>query len=112
MMKKNKKATILLFIDTSSNKEISVGLEIDGKAYLQKRSLDKQKAQAVLPMIDELLKKHGLKLDALTEIKINTGPGSFTGLRVGVSIANALGMMLQIPVNGKKVGELVEPAYD
>ncbi|MFH1536127.1 MAG: hypothetical protein ABIC96_03620 [Patescibacteria group bacterium] len=36
-------------------------------------------------------------------IEVETGPGSFTGLRVGVSVANALGFALNIPVNGKKM---------
>ena len=39
----------------------------------------------------------------LDGIEVETGPGSFTGLRVGVSVANALGFELDIPVNGKKL---------
>ncbi len=102
---------VILIIDTSSNKEVKVGLEIDGKKYLTQLPLDKQKAQAVLPLVEKLLKKHKLSLKDLTAIKVNPGPGSFTGLRVGISIANALGFLLKIPINGKKVGELVEPVY-
>ena len=45
----------------------------------------------------------------LTGIEVFKGPGSFTGLRVGVAIANALGAAMDIPVNGKK--QLVEPTY-
>jgi tRNA threonylcarbamoyladenosine biosynthesis protein TsaB len=33
-------------------------------------------------------------------------------VRVGASVANALGFSLKIPVNGKKVGDLVEPLYN
>jgi tRNA threonylcarbamoyladenosine biosynthesis protein TsaB len=43
-----------------------------------------------------------LKFKDLAKIQVKTGPGSFTGLRVGVSTANALGFSLGIPVNGKK----------
>lgn len=100
----------VLIIDTSSNKEVIVGLEIDGKKYTLSRPVDR-KTQAVLPLTEKLLKKHRLELKDLTGIKVNPGPGSFTGLRVGVSVANALGYLLKIPVNGKKVGELVEPEY-
>ena len=39
----------------------------------------------------------------LKEVEVEIGPGSFTGLRVGVSVANALGYSLNIPVNGKKI---------
>ena len=106
------KSNIILIIDTSSNKEVKVGLEIDGKKHLLEKTIDHRKAQAVLPMIEELSKKHKLSLKDITAIKVNPGPGSFTGLRVGVSIANTLGFLLKIPVNGKKVGEMVEPKYN
>ena len=71
-------------------------------------------SQIVLPMITELLTQKGKSLNDLTEIEVFTGPGSFTGLRVGVSIANALGYALKIPVNGKEPSklEIVEPIYE
>lgn len=104
-----KNETLILLIDTSSNKVVRVGLEIDGKKYLTELPLDRQKAQAVLPLVEQLLKNHKLSLKDLTGIKVNAGPGSYTGLRVGVSIANALGYLLNIPVNGKK--SIIEPIY-
>jgi tRNA threonylcarbamoyladenosine biosynthesis protein TsaB len=100
-----------LIIDTSSNKEVKVGIEIEGKEKMVTQPLDKQKAQAVLPMIEKLLKEHRLELKDLSGIIVNPGPGSFTGLRVGIAIANTLGQLLKIPINGKKVGEMVEPVY-
>jgi len=100
-----------LIIDTSDNKHITVGLRIDGKEDLIMQEVGMQKAQVVLPLIDQLLKKYKLTPQDLTGIEVNTGPGSFTGLRVGVSVANALGYALQIPINGKKPGEIVEPTY-
>ena len=63
----------------------------------------------VLPMIEEVLREHNLKLSDISEIRVATGPGSFTGLRVGTTVANALGYLLDIPVNGKKA--LVLPTY-
>jgi tRNA threonylcarbamoyladenosine biosynthesis protein TsaB len=101
----------ILLIDTSSNKEVKVGIEIEGKEIITTQPLDKQKAQAVLPMIEKLMNKQKLELKDLAAIKVNSGPGSFTGLRVGISIANTLGQLLKIPINGKKVGEMVEPIY-
>ena len=41
--------------------------------------------------------------DVVDEIEVDRGPGSYTGIRVGVSVANALGFALNIPVNGKKM---------
>lgn len=101
----------ILIIDTTNNKEMTVGLRIEGKEIIEKRPLDTRKAQVVLPMLEVMLKKHKLALKDLTAIEVNPGPGSFTGIRVGLSIANALGFLLHIPVNGEKVGELTEAVY-
>ncbi len=101
----------VLIIDTTNNKEMLVGLRIDGKDFMRKQTLDTRKAQVVLPLLEELLKEHAMKVEDLTAIEVNPGPGSFTGIRVGLSIANMLGNLLGIPVNGKKIGELVEADY-
>lgn len=104
--------SVILFIDSASNKEISVGVKINGKGYITKEKIGSQKAQAVLPMIEKLLKKHKLNLKDLTKIEVNTGSGSFTGLRVGIAIANALAFALKISVNEKKKKQFVEPKYE
>lgn len=103
---------IILFIDTASNREIVVGIKIDGKKDEIRQRITIQKAQVVLPLIDKLLKKHRLKLNDLTSIEVHTGPGSFTGLRVGIAIANALSFALQIPVNKLPPYEFVVPSYE
>jgi tRNA threonylcarbamoyl adenosine modification protein YeaZ len=95
----------VLFIDTSDSQKIRVGLDVKGKR-VEKIAEREQKAQMVLPMIEDLLKTQKLKLSDITEIKVNPGPGSFTGLRVGIAVAQMLGKLLNIPVNGKPAGEL------
>lgn len=102
----------VLRIDTSSNKRIKVELEISGRKHVLKEKIGAQKAQVVLPIIDKLLERNNLSLDDLHEINVNQGPGSYTGLKVGVAIANALSFALGIPVNGKKPGQFVEPRYE
>lgn len=92
-----------LYIDTSNSKEIVI--EFDGKTYKKKLS----KSQELLSLIDAALRKSHKVLNDVTEIQINSGPGSFTGLRVGASVANAFGWLLGKPVNGKIVP--VEPEY-
>lgn len=99
-----------VYIDTSSSEEITVG--IDGKKY--KTSAREEKSQRLLSFLDELLKKQNKNIKDIKEIEVNTGPGSFTGLRVGLSVANAIGWALGIPVNGKdiKKGDTVEITYE
>ena len=100
-----------LILDTSSNERIIVGLEIDGKEFINTKKISPRSSQIILPMIDELLKARSLEPKDINRIKINTGPGSFTGLRVGIAIANSLSFILKIPINEKKVGEIIEPIY-
>jgi tRNA threonylcarbamoyladenosine biosynthesis protein TsaB len=102
----------ILTINTSSNKQISIGLEIDGRKNEITKDSTVLRSEAALPVIEELLKKENLQTNQISEIKINKGPGSYTGLRVGIAIANALGFLLKIPINGRKVGELEEPVYN
>lgn len=98
----------ILVLDTSNNKEVKVGLKINDEKFLIEQAIDHRKAQAVLPIVEQLLKEHNLRVADITSIEVNPGPGSFTGVRVGVTIANALGFLLNIPVNEK---EFVEPIY-
>lgn len=98
------------YINTSDGQKIIVG--IDDKKF--KTDARQEKAQKLLPFINETLKKEGKKIKEIKKIEVNTGPGSFTGLRVGVSVANALGWALGIPVNGKDLrkGEVIDIKYE
>jgi len=91
----------ILSIDTASASNIQVTLKKESDLY-QKESTQKLGSQVLLNLITELLAENKLKFEDLTEIEVNTGPGSFTGLKVGVAVANALGFSLNVPVNGKK----------
>lgn len=100
-----------LYIDTSESKIVRVKI-FDGHKQIEKSSaLSEKKAQMVLPLIEGMLTENKLSLKDITEIKVNTGPGSFTGLRVGITIANTLGMLLRVPVNGKQAGTIISAIY-
>lgn len=103
---------MILHIDTKDQKVIRVALQqAQGKLIKSLSAKNKYGSQVLLPLIIKLLRtyKPGLKsklqteFDKLKGIEVETGPGSFTGLRVGVSVANALAYCLNIPVNGKKM---------
>ncbi len=88
-----------LYIDTSDNKKTIVMLD---KFKLVKR-YSNPSAQRLLKVINQALKSQNKTLKDLKSIKVALGPGSFTGLRVGASVANALSFALKIPVNGKLI---------
>lgn len=98
-----------LYIDTSSSEKIVVG--IDKKRF--ETDAKEEKSQKLLSFIDELLNKKSKNVEDITEIEVNTGPGSFTGLRVGVSVANTLGWVLGVPINGRDLrkGEVIDIKY-
>ncbi len=98
-----------LYIDTSDSEKITVGL--DEKKF--ETPAKKGASQRLLPFIVELLEKEGKSLKDIKEIEVNTGPGSFTGLRVGVSVAKALGWGMGVAVNGKDLrkGRAIDIKY-
>lgn len=101
-----------LIINTAKSKEIVVALDKKGEYLEKKANFEANNAQQVLPLIDELLSENKVGLHEINAIKVERGPGSFTGLRVGISIANTLGTTLQIPINGSPIGVIVEPVYE
>lgn len=98
-----------LYIDTSDSERVIVGL--DDKHF--ETDSRREKSQRLLPFTIDVLKSEKKNLLDIDEIIVNTGPGSFTGLRVGLSVANAMAWVLGIPVNGKNIrkGELVDITY-
>lgn len=98
-----------LFIDTSDNKNIRVAIAVGTNRFEAQATSNIMRTQAVLPLIYSLLQDHNLTLSEIRNIEVNVGPGSFTGLRVGCAVANALSTLLNVPVNGKKA--LAQPTY-
>ncbi|MBM2820257.1 MAG: peptidase glycoprotease [Candidatus Berkelbacteria bacterium] len=90
---------MILHIDTINN-NCQVAL-YDGKnSDILKWQWKTDTGSEVLKNIQELLKKHKKNLIDIKAIIVNQGPGSYTGTRVGIVIANTLGWSLNIPVFG------------
>jgi len=96
----------VLFIDTTDREKIIIGLDHEHWEFVSKN----QRPQDLVGLIEETLKTEKISLRDIKEIEVNVGPGSFTGLKIGVAVANALGFALDIPVNGQR--QLVLPKYN
>lgn len=62
--------------------------------------MDKGHAEAIAPMVQRCLATAGLPASAITRIAVTTGPGTFTGLRIGLSLAHGMGTALGCEVVG------------
>lgn len=89
-----------LYINTKDQKLVEVALTKNDKVVDKNSEQNKYGSQVLLPLINKLLKRNRLKFKDLTAIEVESGPGSFTGLKVGASVAQALSFALKIPVNG------------
>lgn len=57
-------------------------------------------SEALLPLIDRVKSTAGIEFDQLGRVAVVVGPGSFTGIRIGISAARAIGLACGIPVVG------------
>ncbi|MGI6728352.1 MAG: tRNA (adenosine(37)-N6)-threonylcarbamoyltransferase complex dimerization subunit type 1 TsaB [Anaerovoracaceae bacterium] len=77
----------------------SVALINENKDILEQNSQRKlSHLQNLIPMVGNLLEKSQLQIDDITHIAVSEGPGSFTGIRIGMATAKALAQTLNIPV--------------
>ena len=93
---------MILWINTSDRKKIEVALKKDKEVVDSRFAENDFGSQVLLNLITEILKVNSLEFKDLTGVEVEKGPGSYTGLKVGASVANALGFSLNIPVNNKK----------
>lgn len=91
---------IKLGISTSSECA-SMALEVKGKKFqVPFFKTASPVCESLVSHLEKLLKHFKIKISNIEGIGVDTGPGSFTGLRVGIATANGLGLGLNIPVKG------------
>ena len=87
-----------LLIDTH-DKLVSYVLYNDGKVVDQVQlESNMRHSEIAMPSLIELLKKNNLEIRDIKEILVVIGPGSFTGVRIGVVIAKTTAYLLNIPI--------------
>lgn len=89
---------LILGISTSSN-IASVALSKDAECIKELNiNNNKTHSETLLPLINELLSETNIKLQDINLIACDNGPGSFTGIRIGISTVKAIAESLNIPV--------------
>ncbi len=90
--------SVILQIETATT-SCSVALAIDGKVVAFKQINERNiHAEVITLFIDELVASANLTYDNLDAIAVSSGPGSYTGLRIGVSTAKGLCFALDKPL--------------
>lgn len=101
-----------LYIDTSDNKNVYTKLVLGENEFIARSSSSNSRPDSIVSLIEQVLKEAGSNFDEVDDIKVNRGPGSYTGLKVGVSVANALSFSLGKKVNGFEFGNLIDVKYE
>jgi len=89
-----------LSLDTATD-SISVavldGKNIKGQNY---RVMERGQGEALIPMIQDVIASSGVAMSDIGQVAVSVGPGSFTGVRIGLATARGIGLALNIPVLG------------
>lgn len=87
----------ILALDTATE-NCSVALWLDGELRVRARMSDRQHADLLLGMVDELLGEARIELTELDCLAFGRGPGGFTGVRIATSVAQGLALGADLPV--------------
>jgi len=93
---------LILAIDTALDACAACVLDTDAGQLIAQESqaMKRGHAEALMPLLARVMKESGVPFVALDRIAVTTGPGSFTGLRVGLSAARGIGLAASKPVVG------------
>ena len=92
----------ILALDTAMAACSVAVVETDGARPLASAfvPMERGHAEAVAPMVRDTMAKSGLTFTDLDRIAVTTGPGTFTGVRIGLAMARGLGLATGLPVIG------------
>lgn len=92
-------STRIMAIDTATE-ACSVALWDDGEIYSHYEIRPREHTQRILPIVQQVLTESGLALTDLNALAFGQGPGSFTGVRIGIGIAQGLALGAELPLIG------------
>jgi tRNA threonylcarbamoyladenosine biosynthesis protein TsaB len=93
---------LILAIDTALDACAAAVLDTgtSNMIAIESQTMKRGHAEALMPLIARVMKQTGIPFAALDRIAVTSGPGSFTGLRVGLSAARGIGLAAGKPVVG------------
>ncbi|PMH41896.1 tRNA N6-adenosine(37)-N6-threonylcarbamoyltransferase complex dimerization subunit TsaB [Vibrio sp. 10N.286.49.B3] len=89
----------ILALDTATE-TCSVALMIGEQTFVRSEFAPRDHTKKILPMVDEVLKEAGIRLQDLDALAFGRGPGSFTGVRICIGIAQGLAFGANLPMIG------------
>ena len=89
----------ILVLDCAVSK-ISIAVKFDDKMIAQTYDIGMHQSEILVPAIDDILQKAGITAGDLDFSAITIGPGSFTGLRLGISALKAIELAYNVPIYG------------
>jgi tRNA threonylcarbamoyladenosine biosynthesis protein TsaB len=90
----------ILAMDTSTA-SMSIAIVENGQLVLESHiHAERNHSLHLMPMIQELIQSAGMKLSDLSGLAVGVGPGSYTGVRIGVTAAKTLAWTLKLPLIG------------
>ncbi|CFR13478.1 tRNA (adenosine(37)-N6)-threonylcarbamoyltransferase complex dimerization subunit type 1 TsaB [Yersinia kristensenii] len=92
-------STRILAIDTATE-ACSVALWNNGEVQALFELCPREHTQRILPMVQQVLAESGLSLQQLDALAFGRGPGSFTGVRIGIGIGQGLALGADLPMIG------------
>ena len=88
---------MILFIDTHDSL-ITIALKTKSKLFIKTQESEYSHSIYVMPMIKDLFEENKQNIKDLTQIIVVNGPGSFTGIRIGLTIAKTMAYSLDISI--------------
>ena len=86
----------ILAVD-ATGEVLSIALDAGGKTFAVRKSVKRPHDETLLPAVEALLKRAKARWDDFDAVAAASGPGRFTGIRIGLSFAAVVGMKLKIP---------------
>ena len=101
-----------LFLDTASSRVIISVIRNNEIVFTVNLKNDNNLSNKLMVLIDENFKKYNLKATDINKIFVVNGPGSFTGIRCGVTVAKTLAFLLNIEITAISELETMVSGYD